>query len=156
MSTMFTHSSLSLPIAQAASELTDRIMTRLCRQLSSLGYQAITPSSLLFLSKLDCADAIASELARDMGVSRQRIAKTVSDMKLAGYITQQAGSGKRKVLSLTLRGKEITRQARHLFAELDECLNSCDPALQLIEILHGHQTLLNALQTLDRQMESGV
>lgn len=149
MSTEFTHGSLSLPIAQAASELTDHIMARLCQELSTLGYTAITPSSLLFLSKLNCGNGIASELARDLGVSRQRIAKTVSDMKKVDYVRQQEGIGKRKVLSLTARGAEVTQHARRLFAELDRQIVSADPALRLSEILHSHQALLTALKTLE-------
>ena len=149
MSTGFTYDSLSLPIAQAASELTDRIMARLCRELSALGYSAITPSSLMFLSKLDCGNGIASDLARDLGVSRQRIAKTVSDMKTVGYVRQQESVGKRKILSLTARGAEVTQHARRLCAELDQRIASTDPALQLTKILHSHQALLAALKTVE-------
>ncbi|EAR08273.1 MarR family transcriptional regulator [Reinekea blandensis] len=149
MSTRFTYDSLSLPIAQTATELTDRIMARLCRELSALGYPAITPSSLMFLSKLDCGNGIASELARDLGVSRQRVAKTVSDMKTAGYVRQQEGIGKRKVLSLTAKGAEVTKHARRLCAELDQKIASTDSALRLTDILLSQQALLAALKAVE-------
>jgi len=141
MSTKFTSESLSLPLARETAALTERIMARLCHQLLDQGFEMITPSALIFLSKLDCSDAIASDLARELGVSRQRIAKTVKDMKQAGYVEQDVGIGKRKHLRLTEQGRRVTLTARRLFSELDQAIVSIDPSIRLTDTLESVRQL---------------
>jgi DNA-binding MarR family transcriptional regulator len=112
----------SLALIQATSQMADRVSRRICDDLAQDGFRDITPSQLQFLSKLDCGDNHASEIARILGVSRQRVAKSVAELVHLGYLRQSKGKGKQKLIQFTDRGQSLIASARTQLAAFDQSL----------------------------------
>lgn len=128
MSTRFTQrgvplvESQSLQLIQSASRLNDVITRYLSRRLGEKGYASLTPSLLSFLSILECGVNYGSEIARNLGVSRQMVAKTVKELCHLGYLEQKDSIGKQKEIHFTETGEYLMSDARQLLAEVDEVL----------------------------------
>ena len=130
MSTRFTKrgvplvESQSLQLIQSASRLNDAITKYLSQRLVARGYESVTPSLLSFLSVLECGVNYGSEIARNLDVTRQMVAKTVKQLCRLGYLEQVDGAGKQKEIHFTKTGEYLMSDARRLLAELDEVLSS--------------------------------
>jgi len=130
MSTRFTQNGLpmvdsrSLQLLFAARGLYDALSAYVLAHLQTLGYTDLSLASLQFLGTLDCGNNYASEIARQLDVSRQMVAKTVKELVLLGYLSQQPGVGKQKVICFTLRGEQLMAEVRQLLATLDSELNT--------------------------------
>jgi len=128
MSTRFTKrgvplvESQSLQLIQSAQRLNDAITKHLSSRLVEKGYESITPSLLSFLSLLECGVNYGSEIARNLGVTRQMVAKTVKELCRVGYLVQIDGAGKQKEIHFTENGEFLMSDARQMLAELDEIL----------------------------------
>ena len=128
MSTRFTKrgvplvESQSLQLIQSASRLHDVTTKYLSRRLVARGYASVTPSLLSFLSVLECGVNYGSEIARNLGVTRQMVAKTVKELCQLGYLEQIDGAGKQKEIHFTETGEYLMSDARQLLAEMDEIL----------------------------------
>lgn len=128
MSTRFTRGgvplveSYTLKLVQNASQLTDVTSKYLSGQLHNMGYSSITPSLLSFLSILECGTNYGSEIARNLGVSRQMVAKTVKELCRLGYLQQVDGVGKQKQILFTDNGERLMSDARRILSEIDELL----------------------------------
>ena len=115
--------SQSLKLALGASQVNDLISKYLSNALKEKGYVFATSSALNFLSTLECGVNYASDIARNLGVSRQMAAKTVKDLCLAGYLEQLDDVGKQKKIVFTETGELLMSDARQLLADMDKILN---------------------------------
>lgn len=128
MSTRFTRrgvplvESQSLQLIQSASRLNDVITKYLSQRLIEKGYASLTPSLLSFLSILECGVNYGSEIARNLDVTRQMVAKTVKELCQLEYLEQINGAGKQKEIHFTETGEYLMSDARQLLAEVDEIL----------------------------------
>jgi len=145
MSTWFTKSgapmadSQSLGLVFAAAGVYDRITEYVAQQLEALGYKDVSPSTLNFLSALDCGVNSGSDIARRLKVSRQMVAKTVKELSHLGYLEQVPGKGKQKQIVFTAAGEQLMSEVRAILAQLDELFDE-----QL-----GEQALGEAISMLD-------
>ena len=128
MSTRFTKKGIpmvesqSLQLIQSAQKLNDVITQYISQRLVEKGYEALTPSLLSFLSILECGVNYGSEIARNLDVTRQMVAKTVKQLCQLGYLEQIDGTGKQKEIHFTVAGEYLISDARQLLAEVDEIL----------------------------------
>jgi len=128
MSTKFTSSgvslveSKSLQLIQGMQRLNDTITKYLSLRLVDKGYASLTPSLLSFLSILECGVNYGSEIARNLDVTRQMVAKTVKQLCQLGYLEQIDGTGKQKEIHFTETGECLMSDARQLLAEMDKIL----------------------------------
>ena len=114
--------SQSLQLIQSAQRLNDVMTQYISQRLVEKGYVSITPSLLSFLSVLVCGVNYASEIARNLDVTRQMVAKTVKQLCQSGYLEQIDSTGKQKQIRFTETGEYLMSDARQLLAELDEIL----------------------------------
>ncbi|MEP0354882.1 MarR family transcriptional regulator [Paraglaciecola sp.] len=128
MSTKFTSrgialvDSQSLQLIQSASRLNDVMTKYIYQRLVEKGYGSLTPSLLSFLSILECGVNYGSEIARNLDVTRQMVAKTVKELCQLGFLEQKQGAGKQKEILFTEMGEKLMSDARQLLAELDDML----------------------------------
>lgn len=115
--------SQSLRLVFAAARTHEQIARYLSEALDAKGYESATPSTLNFLSALECGENYGSEIARSLGVSRQMVAKTVKELCRVGYLEQIEGAGKQKQILFTQRGEELMADSRKLLAKLDTRLS---------------------------------
>lgn len=144
--------SQSLQLVFGSAKMNDQIYHYLSTALKEKGYQSATPSVLNFLSTLECGVNYGSEIARNLGISRQMVAKTVKELCRVGYLEQVDGIGKQKHILFTELGEHLMADARQLLAELDEILCkkiSQDVLKETIETLKSIQA---ALLHIDRNM----
>jgi len=131
--------SQSLGLVFAAAGVYDRITEYVAQQLEALGYKDVSPSTLNFLSALDCGVNSGSDIARRLKVSRQMVAKTVKELSHLGYLEQVPGKGKQKQIVFTAAGEQLMSEVRAILAQLDELFDE-----QL-----GEQALGEAISMLD-------
>jgi len=115
--------SQSLQLVLKAAKVQEIISLYLSDSLKRKGYHYATPSILTFLSTLECGINYGSEIARDLGVSRQMVAKIVKELCNANYLEQQEGLGKQKQIIFTKTGELLMSDARRLLADVDKVLN---------------------------------
>lgn len=114
--------SQALQLVLGASQVNDSIALYLSNSLKAKGYTFATPAALNFLSALECGINYGSEIARNLGVSRQMVAKTVKGLCLAGYLEQADDAGKQKKIIFTETGELLMADARQLLADIDKSL----------------------------------
>jgi DNA-binding MarR family transcriptional regulator len=111
-----------LQLIQSAQRLNDVITKYLSQRLVEKGYTSLTPSLLYFLGVLECGVNYGSEIARNLEVTRQMVAKTVKQLCQLGYLEQIDGAGKQKEIHFTESGEYLMSEARQLLAEMDKIL----------------------------------
>jgi len=74
------------------------------------------------ITLLECGVNYGSEIARNLDVTRQMVAKTVKQLCKLGYLEQIDGAGKQKEIHFTVTGECLISDARQLLSELDEIL----------------------------------
>ncbi len=129
MSTRFTQrgtplvESQSLQLIQSTSQVNNIITKYISKRLVEKGYTSLTPSLLSFLSILECGVNYGAEIARNLGVTRQMVAKTVKELCKLQYLEQRDGIGKQKEIVFTETGEYLMADARLLLSDIDEVLN---------------------------------
>lgn len=113
----------SLQLVLAAAQAHEKTSLYLSESLNAKGYKFVTPSTLVFLSTLECGVNYGSEIARSLDVSRQMVAKTVRELCKADYLEQREATGKQKEIVFTKRGELLMSDARQLLADVDKILN---------------------------------
>ena len=145
MSTRFTKkgvpmkNSMTLKLVQSAGLLQTRISQMLVDELQRRGYQTINISRLAFLSTLECGVNYASEVSRNLGVSRQMVAKTVKELCELGYLSQEKAVGKQKPIVFTLKGEQLIGECRNLLLALDEKLKTTSATTDLNQLVSDIQ-----------------
>jgi DNA-binding MarR family transcriptional regulator len=134
MSTKFTTSgdspayemaeSRSLKLVHLTSDFERRAQKWLVGLLHGQGYAGLTQSQLSFLGALDCGPNSASQIAHDLGITRQAVHKTVKELETCGWLTSSADPirGNQRIISFTDEGERMMSEARALFKQLDERL----------------------------------
>jgi DNA-binding MarR family transcriptional regulator len=112
--------SVSLRLALAAGDLRDALAAHVAEALAAKGYAGTTAAVLQFLSVLECGINFGSDIARNLDVSRQMVAKTVRSLCDAGYLEQAAGPGRQKQILFTEHGEHMMSDARRILADFDE------------------------------------
>ncbi|MCV2884167.1 HTH domain-containing protein [Aestuariibacter sp. AA17] len=129
MSTEFTRgaaplmASQTLQLVQHANQVSQAVQSEVSKHLQEKGHSTMTSSALAFLSVLEGGVTCGSDIARHLGVSRQMVAKTVKELKSAGYIAQQNAFGKQKEILLTQQGDQVLNDAKQVLAVIDKTLS---------------------------------
>ncbi len=134
MSTKFTRSpsgsyelvdSHSLNLMQAMGGIQQRIVVWLISRLKQDGFDDLTASQLQFLGALDCGPNHAAQIAREMGITRQAVYKTIRELEKAGWLETHADKDRanQRVIHFTLEGERMMALARRYFADLDSQLS---------------------------------
>lgn len=133
--------SQSLKLIQHANKLSEVIVSQVTIRLVEKGHSSITPSLLSFLSRLECGVNQASAIARDIGVSRQMVAKIVKELCHLGYLEQVEGVGKQKDILFTKQGEILISDARQLLKQMDDFLCEHQGKAQFESFLEQLSTL---------------
>ena len=90
-------------------------------KLAEAGWPEITRRHSTLFGHLDVDGTRPAELARRIGVSRQAIHETISELERLGLVEQvpDPAHGRAKVVVLTERGRENVAAAYRAFAELE-------------------------------------
>ena len=151
MSTWFTSrgipmaDSQSLKLVFASANLHDRFVEYAAEWLRSQGFDDISPSTLNFLSALDCGINYGAEIARRLKVSRQMVAKTVKELCRAGYLEQIEGIGKQKQILFTERGELLMSAVRSALVDLDRLFSERLGKARVEEIASQLEAIANLL-----------
>ncbi len=140
--------SQSLQLVFGAAGVHENISRYLSVSLNTKGYKSVTPSVLSFLSALECGENYGSDIARNLGVSRQMVAKTVKSLCQVGYLEQLDAAGKQKRIVFTELGERLMSDSRQLLAGLDVILHKAvgQSVLQEnIATLHNIQNIVDEL-----------
>ena len=114
--------SQTLQLITSTTQFNDVIVRYISQRLVEKGYKSITPSLLSFLSILECGVNYGSEIARNLGVTRQMVAKTVKELCRLEYLEQVEGTGKQKQILFTETGEYLIADARQLLSDVDDVL----------------------------------
>ena len=138
--------SRSLQLTQSASRLNDVVVKYLSQRLIEKGYISLTPSLLSFLSILECGINYGSEIARNLGVTRQMVAKTVKELCHSGYLEQVDGVGKQKEIHFTESGERLMSDARLLLSEVDDFLSKHSGVSELEKIISEINAITESIE----------
>lgn len=116
--------SQSLRLVHLASNFERRVQKWLVDLLRDQGFSELTQSQLSFLGALDCGPNRASQIAQNLGVTRQAVHKTLKELEASQWLTSEADPIRRnqRVITFTIEGERMMSQARALFQQLDETL----------------------------------
>ena len=91
-------------------------------ELAAHGYERIRPIHDFALHSILAGADTASALARELGVSKQAVAKTVTFLEAEGYVTGEVDERdtRRRRLTVTDRGHDLVRTGQLVFDELRE------------------------------------
>jgi len=136
----------SLKLAMSTANISEHLICFATHKLKLQGFEGVTPTVLNFLGSLECdKDNHASEIARQLNVSRQMVAKTVQELCRLGYVEQNASGGVRKQIRFTEKGEHLMSAARKVFALLDETMHNQLGLDELIALNESLIKLNNAL-----------
>lgn len=116
--------SRSLKLVHLASSFERRVQKWLVDLLRGRGFTELTQSQLSFLGALDCGPNSASQIANDLGITRQAVHKTVKELEAFGWLKSEADLIRRnqRVITFTNEGERMMSEARALFEQLDKRL----------------------------------
>lgn len=137
MSTKLTSSSISQPGLNLLMQTGTRwIFQSVLNILHRRGYDALTVSHLSFLASLDCGQTQASKVAERLGITRQAVYRTTTDLQSQGYLTLKTNPVLRnqKQIGMTKMGLELVNDARD--------------ALDVAEAEFAKRTGLNSIEEL--------
>ena len=135
----------SLKLAFGVAGVQEGISEYLSSSLKRKGYESASSSVLNFLGALECGVNFGSEIARNLGVSRQMVAKTVKELCRVGYLDQKEGEGKQKQIVFTLLGEQLMSDSRLLLAELDGILVNTVGEKGLVELIGNLEKILSLI-----------
>ncbi|KRD41379.1 MarR family transcriptional regulator [Cellulomonas sp. Root930] len=89
-------------------------------ELARRGYDKIRPVHDFALRSILAGADTTAELARELGISKQAVIKTVGFLEAEGYVAVEADErdGRRRLYSLTHRGRGLLRTGEQVFNEL--------------------------------------
>jgi DNA-binding MarR family transcriptional regulator len=116
--------SRSLMLVHLASSFERRVQKWLVALLHDRGFTGLTQSQLSFLGALDCGPNSASQIANDLGISRQAVHKTVKELEGFGWLKSEVDPIRRnqRIITFTNEGERMMSEARALFKQLDKKL----------------------------------
>lgn len=133
--------SRSLKLVHLVSNFERRVQKWLVELLHGKGFTGLTQSQLSFLGALDCGPNNASQIANDLGITRQAVHKTVKELEILGWLRSEADPIRRnqRIITFTDEGERMMSEARALFKQLDERLfanwkpNELDAVFSLLQ-----------------------
>jgi DNA-binding MarR family transcriptional regulator len=116
--------SRSLKLVHLASNFEKRAQKWLVDLLRSSGFTELTQSQLNFLGALDCGPNYASQVAHQLGITRQAVHKTVKELEACGWLQTVSDPIRRnqRIITFTDEGERMMSEARALFKQLDDRL----------------------------------
>ncbi|MEP0963775.1 MAG: MarR family winged helix-turn-helix transcriptional regulator [Roseobacter sp.] len=116
--------SRSLKLVLLTSNFERRAQKWLVKLLRNRGFDSLTQSQLSFLGALDCGPNYASQIAIDLGISRQAVHKSVKELVASGWLKSEADQIRRnqRIVTFTNEGERMMSEARALFQHLDNKL----------------------------------
>jgi DNA-binding MarR family transcriptional regulator len=116
--------SRSLKLVHLVSNFERRVQKWLVDVLHDRGFAGLTQSQLSFLGALDCGPNNASQIAKNLGVTRQAVHKTVKELEALGWLKSEADTVRRnqRIIRFTHEGERMMSEARALFKQLDSRL----------------------------------
>lgn len=135
------HYPAALLLLHASRWFDEQLLTELARR----GWPRLTSAQSLVFPHLDYERGVSySELARSLGHSRQATHELVGGLERLGLIASapDPDSGRRRHLTLTKRGRQMTDDARDVLAALERQFASADlEHLHRIlgPVVHGRQ-----------------
>jgi DNA-binding MarR family transcriptional regulator len=116
--------SRSLKLVHLASNFERSVQKWLVDLLHTRGFVGLTQSQLSFLGALDCGPNSASQIANDLGITRQAVHKTVKELEAFGWLVGEVDPTRRnqRIINFTDEGERMMSEARALFKQLDERL----------------------------------
>jgi DNA-binding MarR family transcriptional regulator len=133
--------SRALRLTRLMGTFQERLVVWLINRLHDDGFEGLNAKQLTFMGQLDCRVNHASELARQIGVSRQAIHKSVQELTRMGWLetVPHPEFGNQKTIIFTDEGERMMSRARLHFAKLDEILQERfgDKALEALEDVLG-------------------
>ena len=137
MSTKLTRLDISPPALSLLMQTGTRwIYQSVLNILHDRGYDALTVSHLSFLASLDCGQTQASKVAKRLGITRQAVYRTTTDLQNQGFLTLETNPTLRnqKQIAMTTMGMKLANDARD--------------ALGMAEAEFVHRTGLNSIEEL--------
>ena len=122
MSTKFTNSNATLtPLSLLMQTATRWVNRSVLSLMATKGYSGLTEPHLNLLANLDCGITHASAVAQQMGVSRQAIYRTTSELQQLGILTLEEDPKKRnqKLIVMTELGMRLALDARNVLNEIE-------------------------------------
>ncbi|MDP1569345.1 MAG: MarR family winged helix-turn-helix transcriptional regulator [Vicinamibacterales bacterium] len=141
--------SQSLRLVFLSAAVHERLVAHVADELRRAGYADVTPSKLSFLGALDCGVNYGADIARQLNVSRQLVARTVKELCLAGYLEQVAGPGKQKQILFTAAGERLMAAVRQQLAHVDGRLHQRVGEAALTQTLSVLGAVTEAIETRD-------
>jgi DNA-binding MarR family transcriptional regulator len=91
-------------------------------ELAKRGYPDVRPVHEFAIRAIAEGAASASDLGRELGVSKQAAAKTIAVLEERGYIAREPdpADGRRRRLTVTKEGKALLRTGAEIFDRLRE------------------------------------
>lgn len=116
--------SRSLKLVHLTSTFERRAQKWLVDLLRGRGFSDLRQSQLSFLGALDCGPNSASQIANDLGITRQAVHKTVKELENCGWLQSAADPIRRnqRIITFTDEGERMMSEARALFKQLDQRL----------------------------------
>lgn len=116
--------SRSLRLVHLTSNFERRAQKWLLDLLHERGFSELTQSQLNFLGALDCGPNSASQIAQNLGVTRQAVHKTVKELEAKQWLTSEADTIRRnqRIITFTVEGEHMMSEARALFQQLDDTI----------------------------------
>jgi DNA-binding MarR family transcriptional regulator len=112
----------------------------LLARLSDAGWPTLTRSQSLLMSQVDPEGSRSSELARRLGITRQAVSLTVSELEAHGLVERRPdpANASAQLVSLTAAGTETVVAALAIFDGLESEL---DPRIGPSEVRHLRHAL---------------
>ena len=116
--------SLSLKLVHVTTDFERRAQRWMINLLHDRGFIDLTQSQLSFLGALDCGPNSASQIANDLGITRQAVHKTVKELEACGWLASTVDPIRRnqRTITFTDEGERMMSEARALFKQLDDKL----------------------------------
>lgn len=137
MSTKLTSPAIGSPALTLLMQNATRwIYQSVLRNLHVRGYDALTEPQLSFLASLDCGATQASKVAERLGITRQAVYRTTTDLQNQGFLTLETDSVRRnqKQILMTKAGLKLVDDARDALG-VAEAEFACRTGLKSIEEL---------------------
>jgi DNA-binding MarR family transcriptional regulator len=99
----------------------DAFIERLFEQLARAGYADVHPAHASVFQHLPAEGMRVTELARRTQLTKQYLGRLVGDLEALGYLERAPDptDGRAKVVRLSGRGREITRVAEGIIANIE-------------------------------------
>lgn len=88
-------------------------------ELAHRGFDGVRPAHKFAMRAIIAGAVNASELGRQLSISKQAAAKTIATLEHRGYVAREAAVGsRRRYLQVTSLGYELLRQGEAIFNDL--------------------------------------